>query len=67
MSGDTEDNLSAALSDYEAAIALDETLPGGWLGLADVYIRQGDYDKAAALPIPPAISAGRATTMRMGR
>ena len=46
LSGDTEDNLSAAQADYEAAIALDETMPGGWLGLADVYIRRGDYDKA---------------------
>ena len=46
LSGDTEDNLSAARADYETALGLDETLPQAWLGLADVYIRQGDYDKA---------------------
>ena len=45
-SGETADNLAAALADYEAALELDETLAGAWLGLADVYIRQGDYDKA---------------------
>lgn len=43
---DTEDNLSAALADYEAALALDETLSEAWLGLADVHIRLGDCDKA---------------------
>lgn len=42
----TADNLSAAQADYEAAWALDETIPGGWLGQADVYICQGEYDKA---------------------
>ena len=46
LSGDTEDHLAAALTDYEAALALDETLADAWLGLVDVYIRQGDYDKA---------------------
>ena len=46
LSGDTEDNLSAAQADYEEAIALDETLPEAWLGLADVYIRRGDFEKA---------------------
>ena len=64
MSGDTEDNLSAAQADYEAAIALDETLSGGWLGLANVYIRRGDHGKAmevlregAAATHDPALSA----------
>ena len=46
LSGDTEDHLAAALTDYEAALALDGTLADAWLGLVDVYIRQGDYDKA---------------------
>ena len=46
LSGETAENLAAALADYEAALALDETLAEAWLGLADVYIRQGDYDKA---------------------
>ena len=45
-SGETEDNLAAALGDYETALTLDETLVGAWLGLADIYIRQGDYEKA---------------------
>ena len=46
LSGETEENLAAALADFEAALAADETLAEAWLGLADVYIRQGDYDKA---------------------
>lgn len=46
LSGETEVNLTAAQADYETAIALEETLPNGWLGLADVYIRRGDYEKA---------------------
>ena len=46
FSGETAENLAAALADFEAALELDETLAEAWLGLADVYIRQGDYDKA---------------------
>ena len=46
LSGETEDNLSAAKADYEKAVELDETSAEAHLGLADVYIRQGDYDKA---------------------
>lgn len=46
LSGETEENLTAAKSDYEKAIELDETCADAYLGLADVYIRQGDYDKA---------------------
>ena len=49
LSGETGDNLAAALADYQAALDLDETLVQAWLGLADVYIRQGDYDKALEL------------------
>lgn len=45
-SGETEENLAAALSDYKDAIALDETNADAWLGIADVYIRCGVYDKA---------------------
>ena len=41
LSGNTEENFSAA-----QAIVLDEIMTGGWLGLADVYVRRGDYDKA---------------------
>lgn len=46
FSAETEDTLTAAQADFEMAIGLDETLPDAWLGLADVYIRRGDYDKA---------------------
>ena len=45
-SGETEENLTAARTDYEKAIELDETNVDAWLGLADVYIRMGEYDKA---------------------
>ena len=45
LSGDTEENLFAAQTDYETAIDLDETLVEAWLGLADVCIRRGDYAK----------------------
>ena len=43
----TTDTLTAALADYESALELDETLVDAWLGLADVYIRLENYDKAA--------------------
>ena len=45
-SGETEENLSAALTDYESALALDDMNPDIYLGIADVYIRQGDYENA---------------------
>lgn len=45
-SGETEENLTAAKTDYEKAIELDETSPEAYLGLADVYILQGNYEKA---------------------
>lgn len=45
-SGETEENLSFALKDYEKVVALDETVSAAYLGMADVYIRQGEYDKA---------------------
>ncbi|MEY8316979.1 tetratricopeptide repeat protein [Oscillospiraceae bacterium 50-58] len=46
LSGETEENLTAAQADYEKAIELDEMLAEAYLGLADVYIRQGEYEKA---------------------
>ena len=46
LSGETDENLTAAKADYEKAIELDETSVEAYLGLADVYIRQGDYEKA---------------------
>lgn len=46
LSGETEENLTAAKTDYEKAIELDETSAEAYLGLADIYIGQGDYEKA---------------------
>lgn len=46
LSGETAENLAAALVDYENAVELDETNVGAYLGQADVYIRQGEYDQA---------------------
>ena len=45
-SGETAENLAAAGADYEAALALNETLSEAYLGLADVFIRQADYEQA---------------------
>lgn len=45
-SGETADNLAAALADYEAAKELDSADANLWLGLADLYIRQGEMIKA---------------------
>ena len=45
-SGETAENLSYALKDYEKVADLDETVSAAYLGMADVYIRQGEYDKA---------------------
>lgn len=45
-SGETDENLAAAIADYKAALEQDETVVDAWLGLADVYIRMGDFDKA---------------------
>jgi len=46
LSGGTEEDLSAALADFEAAIAMDDTLADAWIGLADVYVAQGEYIQA---------------------
>lgn len=46
LSGETEENLTAAQADYEKAIELDKANADAYLGLADVYIRQGNYGKA---------------------
>lgn len=46
LSGETEENLAAAKTDYEKAIELDETSVEAYLGLAGVYARQGNYEKA---------------------
>ena len=47
FSGDAEENFSAAQADYEEAIDLDSTVADAWLGLADVYIRQGNWEQAS--------------------
>lgn len=46
FSGETEENLSAARADYEDARDLGGTSAEVWLGLADIYIRAGEYDEA---------------------
>lgn len=46
LSGETEENLTAAKADYEKAIELDEANTSAYLGLADIYVRRGDYEKA---------------------
>lgn len=46
LSGKTEENLAAAQADYEKATELDDTNVEAYLGLADVYIRQKDFDEA---------------------
>lgn len=48
-SGETEENLAAALADYEAALELDAEPPGIYLKLADIYQRLGDYDSAMTI------------------
>lgn len=45
-SGETAANMEAAQADYEKAVSLDESYAGEYLGLADLYIRRKDYDKA---------------------
>ena len=46
FAGETDESLSAALADYEKALELGDNSGEVWLGLADIYIRRGDYDKA---------------------
>lgn len=45
-SGETAENLAAALADYGKAQELGYTDADLWLGLADIYIRQEDYETA---------------------
>ena len=42
----TAESLAAAQGDYEAALALDNTLENAWLGLINTYILRGDYEGA---------------------
>ena len=46
LSGETDENLNAAKSDFEKALELDPSYVDAWLDLADIYIRLGDFDKA---------------------
>lgn len=46
LSGETEENILAAQTDFETAAQLDESNPEAWLELAYVFVRQGDYEKA---------------------
>ena len=48
-SGETAENLAAAKADFEAALTLDETFSETYLDLADVYIRQADYEQAQSV------------------
>ena len=45
-SGETEENLQFALLDYENVTKINGIIAEGYLGMADVYVRRGDYDKA---------------------
>ena len=44
--GETEENLSAAKDYYEKALKMDDMCVNGYLGMADVYIRQENYEEA---------------------
>lgn len=48
-SGETEENLMAAQTDYEKAIDLDASIPEAYLGLSNVYICQGNMEKASEI------------------
>ena len=57
LSGETEENLSAAQADYEQALELDETLTDAWLGLANIYVLLDD-DESAIEILQQAINLG---------
>lgn len=46
QSGETEQNLSDAKENYEKALEMENDNPEAYLGIADVYIRENDYDGA---------------------
>lgn len=43
---ETDENLTLAHDDYTKAIMLDNNCVNAYLGLADVYIRRGEFEKA---------------------
>lgn len=49
LSGETEENLTAAQADYEKAIELDEANVNAYIKLADVYVAKNDLQKAWTL------------------
>lgn len=44
--GSGDDNLGLALADFQKAVQLDEQNTDAYLGIADVYIQQGNHDAA---------------------
>lgn len=46
LSGETEEHLALAQTDYETVLGLDETYAEAYLGLADIWIRRGEYEEA---------------------
>lgn len=47
-SGETEEKLNAALKAYQSALEIEENNHEAILGIADIYIRQGDFEGALA-------------------
>lgn len=45
----TEENLALALADYEKVLSMDETYVEAYLGIVEVYSRQGEYEAAETL------------------
>ena len=48
-SGETAENLALAFADYETVISIDATNAEAYLGLADVYTKLGNEDKAVEI------------------
>lgn len=48
LSGETEENLTISMDDYQQALNLDETNALAYLGVIDIHIRRGEYDEAEA-------------------
>ena len=44
-----QEDLDAARADFELALSIDERSVGAYLGLVDIYIRLGDFDRALEL------------------
>lgn len=49
LSGETEENLTAAKADYEKAIELDEVSVDAYLKLSELFIRREEYESALAV------------------